>query len=83
MHHAGMKGGIFVVVLSLLLASSIVMSSSSFIPTLEVGGATFATIKWVSTRDEILPLAAFGRSYLSYLYMGVCSSGKQVRLSER
>lgn len=69
-----MKGGIFVVVLSLLLASSIVMSSSSFIPTLEVGGATFERIKWVSTPDEILPLAAFGRSYLSYLYMGVCSS---------
>ena len=51
--------------------------------TLEVGGATFESTKWVSTRDEILPLAAFGRSYLSYLYLGVCSSGKKVLLPER
>ena len=58
-------------------------STKSESDTLVVGGASFETIKFVYDRDEIVPLAACGRSYLSYLYLGVCSSGKQVRSPEQ
>jgi len=40
--------------------------------TIEVGGAAFPLTKTISNDDE--PLIAKGKSYLSYFYVGVCSS---------
>jgi len=55
-----------------MAANSNSINSSLSTTTIDVGGAAFPLTKTISKDDELL--VAKGKSYLSYFYVGVCSS---------